>query len=51
MVANDNGVEEASSILDSIRMFATVLAGCMTTESKSRTINTSVKTKIGMVIV
>ena len=35
MVANDNGVEEASSILDSIRMFATVLAGCMTTESKA----------------
>ena len=32
MTANDNGVEEVSSIIDSIRM---VLADCMTTESKA----------------
>ena len=38
MIANDNGVEEVScteAILDLIRMFAIVLADCMTTESKA----------------
>ena len=34
MAANDNGVEEVSSILDLVRMSSTVLADCITTESK-----------------
>ena len=35
MAANDNGVEDVSSILDLVRMSSTVLADCITTVSKA----------------